>query len=185
MNDLQSAAHSTRPGRLLTAVLTCVLSSALTPLHADPLDAANRLLDASGTAEHFQRRTALQTSAIIRHYQVIVGTSSDITLPRSIREAISECYAREYHWDNFADGIARILASKLSPRQMRLLTDFYLSRSLPPSEIDAFKATIAMATEIERASADFILANSGSCVEQDARLILHHLREHTGASASD
>ncbi|MEX2468940.1 MAG: hypothetical protein WD396_04215, partial [Pseudohongiellaceae bacterium] len=155
------------------------------PLHADPLVAANRLLDASGTAANFQRRTVLQANAIIRHYQVIVGSSADATLPRSIREAIAACYTRVYHWDNFADGVAHILASKLSPQQMRLLTDFYLSRGLPPYEIEAFKATIAMATEIERASADFILANSDSCVEQDAVLILRYLRTRPRASASD
>jgi len=173
-----------RAGQWPAALLGCLLSFTTAPLHADPLLDANRLLEASGTPENFERLTASQATAIIRHYEVIVGSSADTTLPRAIREAIAACYARVYRWENFADGVARILASTLSPHQMRLLTDFYLSRGLPPYEIDTFKATIALAGEIERASADFILANSGSCVEQDARLILGYLRAQSATDQS-
>lgn len=186
MTDSSTPAHRLAAGNRLVAVLACLLAVTAPPLSADPLRDANRLLAASGTPENFQRLTARQTDAIIRHYQVIVGTSADTTLPLAIREAIAACYDRVYRWENFADGVARILTSKLSPLQMRLLTDFYLSRGLPPREIDTFKATIAMADEIERASADFILANSGSCVEHDARLILGYLRtQPTAAETSD
>ena len=176
MTESPPPARRLRAGKPLATVLACLLTVTAWPLGADPLRDATLLLEASGTPENFRRLAARQTDAIIRHYQVIVGTSADTTLPTAIREEITACYARVYHWENFADGVARILASKLSPQQMRLLTDFYLSRGLPPYEIDTFKATIAMAGEIERASADFILANSGSCVEQDARIILGYLR---------
>ena len=181
MTESPPPAHRPRAGNRLATVLACLLALATPPLTADSLRDANRLLEASGTPENFRRLTARQADAIIRHYEVIVGSSADTALPRTIREAIAACYARVYHWDNFADGDARILASNLTPQQMRLLTDFYLSRGLPPYEIQAFKATIAMAGEIERASADFILANSDSCVEQDAQLILGYLRTRSAA----
>ena len=149
---------------------------------ADPLQNARQLLEASGTAQHFQSLTQLQASAIIRHYEVIVASSTDDGLPGEIRAAISECYRKVYDWDNFKHGIARILASKLSPLQMQLLTDFYSSRGLPPQHIDTFKATIALADEIEAATAAYMFANSRSCVEHDARLIHAFVRSHQQAA---
>ena len=168
-----------RPGAVLLLALLLACLAAPAASAEDSLQHARQLLEASGTARHFQSLTRLQARAIIRHYEVIVASSTDHRLPGEIRAAISECYRQVYDWDNFKHGIARILASKLSPLQLQLLTDFYSSRGLPPQHIDTFKASIALADEIEAASAAYMFANSQSCVEHDARLIHAYLRNRS------
>lgn len=161
--------------RLIQCVLAVATGLTLSSAGADALDDAHRLLEVAGTGDHFESVARKQTRDIIRSYTLIVHNSVDVTLPETLRQELARCYARVYDWANFRSGIARILATTLSQKQMQLLIDFYRSRGLPPTEIDTFKATIALAEEIEKISADFIYRNSASCVESDARLILGYL----------
>lgn len=146
-------------------------------LLADELRDASRLLVVTNMEHQFEAMTALQTRNIIRTYDSIVATSSDISLPQSIKNRIAACYADTYAWEKFEPGIARIFADNLSAKELRLLIDFYRSRGLPPTEIGTFKNTIAKAEEIKQLSAEYIFSQSDGCVEQDARLILDYLDE--------
>lgn len=144
---------------------------------ADSIDEANRLLRVTGTGKLFDSTAREQAREIIRTYSLIVSSSADRTLPRNVRDAIAECYSRNYAWENFADGIARILADHLSEKEMRLLIGFYQNRGLPPMEIETFRQTVSKGNAIAAASADFIFRNSTGCVDRDARLIKRFLVE--------
>lgn len=148
---------------------------------ADAVDDAVRLLRAADAGSRFTAQAERQARGIIRTYASIVNMSVDAVLPQRIRRAIAECYASVYAWENFAPGIARILADELSRRQLRLLTDFYRSRALPPAEIPTFRDAIARARRVERAAADYIYSNSVGCVERDARLIMDWLGSRDAA----
>ncbi len=155
----------------LIIVLCCVAS----PIRADGLRDAMRLLHVTNTASRFESAALSQTRDIIRTYASIVSMSQEVHLPQRIRDSIAACYAEVYDWERFSTGIARILAENLSQKELRLLTDFYSDRGLPPWEIDTFKHIISKADRIARVSADFIYANSTSCVDRDAVLIHEYL----------
>lgn len=98
--------------------------------------------------------------------------SADVTLPAELTRKIHNCYTEAYAWENFEDGLAQILADNLTEKELQLLTDFYTNLGLPPFEIQNFRNTIAKSTLIQEVSLDYLLANSASCVESDAELIL-------------
>ena len=138
---------------------------------ADILKDANRLLKMTGTDSRFELVSTDQTKKIIRTYSSIVNMSEAVALPKNIKDSIANCYAEIYSWENFSDGIAKILVENLSPKEMNLLIDFYSNLGLPPREIDTFKSIIKKAERIEQISFEYIYENSGSCVRHDARLI--------------
>ena len=158
-------------GLLMIAAFACAPAAA----QDDSIDAANRLLRVTDTGELFNSTTQEQAREIIRTYSLIVANSADRSLPRHVRDAIADCYSRNFAWKNFADGIARILADHLSEKEMRLLIGFYQNRGLPPMEIDTFKQTVTKGDAIAAASAEYIYRNSTGCVGQDARLIKRFL----------
>ena len=141
------------------------------------IDEANRLLRVTGTGELFESASRQQARDIIRTYSLIVASSADRSLPKHVRDAITECYSRNYAWENFADGIARILADHLSERELTLLIGIYQNRGLPPMEIETFRQTVRKGDAIAAASAEYIYRNSTGCVGRDARLIKRFLAE--------
>lgn len=147
--------------------------------NADAIRDAKRLLQVTDTAGRFESMALQQTRDIIRTYASIVSMSVEVALPQQIKNHIAACYAEVYAWEQFQPGIAQILADNFSQKELRLLTDFYSNRGLPPMEIDTFKDIIARAEQIQRASADYIFANSASCVDRDARLIHDYLATRT------
>ena len=161
------------------ATLICIFSFAgLSAFGAEEsIDEANRLLRVTGTGELFESTTREQAREIIRTYSLIVSSSADRTLPRHVRDAIAECYSRTYAWENFAEGIARILADHLSEKELRLLIGIYQNRGLPPMEIETFRQTVRKGDAIAAASAEYIYDNSTGCADQDARLIKAFLAE--------
>ena len=143
----------------------------------ESLDEANRLLRVTSTGELFESASREQAREIIRTYSLIVASSADRTLPRHVRDAIAECYSRNYAWENFSEGIARILANHLSEKELRLLIGIYQNRGLPPMEIETFRQTVRKGDAIAAASAEYIYDNSTGCVDNDARLIKRFLAE--------
>lgn len=142
---------------------------------ADEIRDANRLLRASNVANHFQTRTLEQTRKIIRTYSSIVAMSAEVDLPQWIKREIAACYERTFAWENFEAGIAQIFLENFSADEMQLLTDFYRSRGLPPTEIENFKTAIAKGKLIQQLSADYISAQTAGCAEHDVKLILGYL----------
>jgi hypothetical protein len=138
---------------------------------------ANRLLRVSNVASQFESMTLLQTRNIIRTYSSIVAMSADVELPQWIKKEIAACYEQAFAWKKFEDGIAQILLDNFSKDEMSLLTDFYRSEGLPPTEIPNFKAAIAKGEMIQQLSADYIYANSEGCAEHDIDLILGFLAD--------
>lgn len=144
---------------------------------ADAFKAAQRLLQVADVQRHFETRTAQQVRAIIRSYASIVAMSVSIELPPELTRQISNCYMEVYAWENFEEGLARILAENLTEKELQLLTDFYDNLGLPPTQIQSFKETIAKAERIQEVSLEYMLSNSASCVEQDAALILDYVAQ--------
>lgn len=138
---------------------------------------ANRLLRASNVASQFESMTMLQTQNIIRTYSSIVAISADVELPQWIKLEIAACYEQAFAWGKFEDGIAQILLDNFSKDEMALLTDFYRSEGLPPTEIPNFKVAIAKGEMIQQLTADYIFANSDVCAEHDIDLILGFLAD--------
>lgn len=138
---------------------------------------ANRLLRASNVANHFESMTLLQTRNIIRTYSSIVAMSADVELPQWLKKDIAACYEQAFAWENFEDGIARILLDNFSADELSLLTHFYRSEGLSPTEITNFKATIAKGEMIQQLTADYIFSNSDGCAEHDIDLILGFLAD--------
>ena len=138
---------------------------------------ANRLLRVSNVASQFESMTLLQTRNIIRTYSSIVAISADVELPQWIKRDIAACYEQAFAWEKFEDGIAQILLDNFSNHEMILLTDFYRSKGLPPTEITNFKIAIAKGQMIQRLTADYIFANSEGCAEHDIDLILDFLAD--------
>ena len=161
-------------GLSLFSVLA-ITSLASSSVGADEIRDANRLLRASNAASHFETRTLQQARRIIRTYSSIVAMSADVELPQWIKMEIAACYEQTFAWENFEAGIARILQANFSADEMRLLTDFYRSEGLPPTEIDNFKAAIAKGEQIQQQSADYIYAPTDGCAEHDIELILGFL----------
>ena len=168
--------------RAATSFLIVSLLWVSSYVHADAVRDANRLLRVTNMGSRFESTALQQTREIIRTYASIVNMSVDITLPQQIKNSIADCYAEVYAWEHFQAGIARILADNLSQKELRLLTDFYSDRGLPPMEIDTFKRIVAKADHIQRISADYIFANSDSCVQRDAELIQDYLSGATTIS---
>lgn len=168
--------------------ISCLLLFTLLPLSpsvgADAISDANRLLRASNVANHFETRTLQQTRRIIRTYSSIVEMSADVELPQWIKNEIAACYERTFAWENFEAGIAQIFLKNLSSGEMRLLTDFYRSQGLPPTEIENFKAAIAKGNRIARLSADYIYAQTEGCAEHDIQLILGFLADGSQRTGS-
>ena len=100
-----------------------------------------------------------------------------LELPNLIRNAIANCYAREYAWHKFERGFAVILSQHLSAVQIDLLIGFYRNQGIPPNQIQRFKNAIASAGAIAVNSADLIYTTSPGCVQQDSRLITKYLFE--------
>ena len=138
---------------------------------------AGRLLRASNVAGHFESVTLLQTQNIIRTYSSIVATSADVELPQWIKKQIGTCYEQAFAWEKFEDGITQILLDNFSKAEMSLLTDFYRSEGLPPTEITNFKKAIAKGDIIQQLTADYIFANSDGCAKHDRDLILAFLAD--------
>jgi hypothetical protein len=142
---------------------------------ADDLRDANRLLRASNVASKFDATALRQTRNIIRSYSSIVAMSAEVELPQWIKLEIAACYQQAFAWENFKDGIAQILIENFSAGEMQLLTDFYQSEGLPPTQIANFKAAIAKGNLIQKLSTDYIFDHSEGCAEHDAELILSFL----------
>ena len=138
---------------------------------------ADRLLRVSNVASQFESMTLLQTQNIIRTYTSIVAMSSEVELPQWIKMEIAACYKQTFAWEKFEDGIAQILLDNFSNHEMILLTNFYRSEGLPPTEIPNFKAAIAKGEMIQQLTADYIFANSDGCAEHDIDLILGFLAD--------
>jgi hypothetical protein len=138
---------------------------------------ADRLLRVSNVASQFESMTLLQTRNIIRTYTSIVAMSADVELPQWIKMEIAACYEQRFAWEKFEDGIAQILLDNFSNHEMTLLTDFYRSEGLPPTEIPNFKAAIAKGEMIAQLTADYIFANSDGCAKHDIDLILGFLAD--------
>lgn len=150
----------------------------LTPaIDADEIRDANRLLRASNAANQFETRTQQQTRKIIRTYSSIVAMSADVELPQWIKAEIAACYEQTFAWENFEQGIAQILLENFSADEMQLLTDFYRSQGLPPTEIENFKAAIAKGNLIQQLSTDYIYAQTDGCAKHDVDLILGFLAD--------
>ncbi len=164
------------PGGAILICLCCVAGAAAAGAD-ESIEEANSLLRVTGTGEWFESAAREQAREIIRAYSLIVASSADRSLPRHIRDAIAECYSRNYAWENFAEGIARILADHLSKNELRLLIDIYQNRGLPPMDIETFRQTVRKGDSIAAASAEYIYRNSTGCVDQDARLIKRFLAE--------
>ncbi len=145
---------------------------------------ANRLLEVTGTGEMFDSATREQARQIIRAYSLIVASSADRALPPHVREAIAECYRHNYAWENFAEGIARILTDHLSDKEIRLLIGIHENRGLPPMEIEIFRQTVRKGDAIAAAGTDYIYRNSTGCAGRDARLIKRFLDGNLGAADS-
>ncbi|PCI75378.1 MAG: hypothetical protein COB20_13010 [SAR86 cluster bacterium] len=138
---------------------------------------ANRLLRVSNVASQFESMTLLQTRNIIRTYSSIVAMSADLELPQWIKIEIAHCYERAFAWEKFEEGIAEIFLENFSKAEMNLLTNFYQSEGLSPTEIANFKAAIAKGVRIQQLTADYIFANSEGCAEHDIDLILSFLAD--------
>ena len=100
-----------------------------------------------------------------------------LELPNLIRNAIANCYAREYAWHKFENGFAVILSQHLSAVQIDLLIGFYRNQGIPPNRIQDFKDAIASASAIAANSAELIYTTSLGCVQQDVQLISSYLSE--------
>ena len=100
-----------------------------------------------------------------------------LELPNLIRNAIANCYAREYAWHKFERGFAVILSQHLSAVQIDLLIGFYRNQGIPPNRIQHFKDAIASASAIAANSAELIYTTSPGCVQQDVQLISRYLSE--------
>ena len=156
------------------SLITCMLL-VTSHVHSDAIRDANRLLQVTNLGKQFELTAQRQTRDIIRTYVSILSMSLKVALPEQIKNKIASCYAEVYAWENFHPGIAQIFADNLNQKELRLLIDFYRDLGLPPMEIRAFKDLISKAEQIQRMSAEYILVNSGSCVDQDAGLIHGYL----------
>ncbi|GJM13434.1 MAG: hypothetical protein DHS20C12_18370 [Pseudohongiella sp.] len=138
---------------------------------------ANRLLRASNVANQFESMTRQQTRNIIRTYSSIVAMSADVELPQRLKLEIAACYQQAFAWEKFEEGIAQILLENFSGAEIELLTNFYQSEGLPPTEIENFKAAISKGRMIQQLTADYISANSNGCTQHDIDLILAFLAD--------
>lgn len=151
--------------------LICLLLASPSANPDEPFRNASRLLELTNTGEQFETVVVRQTKKIIRTYSSIVNMSKSVVLPTDIKEQIENCYARVYSWDKFSQGIAEILAEKLTLSEIKLLIEFYSDRGLPPTEIGAFKSLLKKSQAIEKTSLQYIYENSASCVVEDTLLI--------------
>ncbi len=176
MFSLSSPAKSQHsPRRPLAMVALLVLCSP--GVSADPVRDAERLLRVADAQAKFEYRAQRQAQRIIHNYIVIVSRNTDYRLPVPVRQQIAACYSQAYRWENFAAGIARILADNLSGEELEVLIDFHRNLGLPPNKIQVFKDTVAKVGLIHEQSADYIFSSSPGCVDQDVEVILRHLRE--------
>lgn len=157
-----------------TAAIALCLSCAA---KADSLQSARVLLRVSNTAQQFDRQTQHHVTQVLRTYSSIVAMETGLELPNLIRNAIANCYAREYAWQKFERGFAVILSQHLSAVQIDLLIGFYRNQGIPPNGIQHFKDAIASASAIAANSAELIYTTSPGCVQQDAQLISRYLSE--------
>lgn len=160
---------------LLLVVLAFVTSTAPTLVAADASRDANRIIRLTNISEQFESARRQQTRDIIRTYAIIVSTNSDHELPASVKREISSCYERVYHWANFEQGIVDILLDNFSEKELGLLVDFYKNRSLPPTEIGAFKDIVAKGALIQHLGADYIFSMSDGCVEEGKDAVMAYL----------
>jgi hypothetical protein len=153
-----------------------LLFLALSPqTFGDPLSDARRLLQLTEAAREFELATRQQANTVIRTYASIVAMSTEQELPGSIKQEIARCYQQTYAWELFEPGIAEIFAANLSATELQLLIDFYNDKSVPPSQIDTFKALIARADVVEQMAIDYIFDQSEGCDARNVELILNFL----------
>ena len=137
----------------------------------EPFRDASRLLELTDIGAQFETVVVNQTKKIIRTYSSIVNMSESLVLPTDIKEQIEDCYAKVYAWDQFSQGIAEILAEKLTLSEIKLLIAFYSNLGLPPREIGTFKSLLEKSEAIEKTSLQYIYEKSASCVVKDTLLI--------------
>lgn len=156
----------------------CLLSLLLfhSSAGADDIRDASRLLRASNVENQFELMTQQQTRRIIRTYSSIVSMSAELELPQWIKLEIASCYERAFAWDKFEEGIVDIFLENFSSDEMHLLTDFYNSEGLPPTEIENFKVAIAKGELIQQLTSEYIYSNSEGCAQHDIDLILSFLQ---------
>lgn len=142
---------------------------------ADASRDASTLIRLSNVRELFESTRERQTRSVIRTYASIVRTESGQLLPHRIREQIALCYAERYHWPLFEDGIVNILLTNLSETEIKLLLDFYRNRSVPPTEITAFRGIVAKGELIQSLSAEHIFNTTEGCIEQGTEAVLNFL----------
>jgi hypothetical protein len=159
--------------KIAAAVFICILVSQYAV--ADKLSDAHRLLRITEIGEQFDITAKRQTSDILRTYSSIVVMSTDVTLPESLIQQISNCYSTTYTWKNFEPGIAQIFADNLSQLELRLLLDFFSDKSVPPTQIERFKNLRDKAGTIEQLAIDYMFSHSDGCDEQNVDLILAYL----------
>lgn len=138
---------------------------------------AAKLIELTNIREQFELARQQQTRQIIRTYASIVNNESGHELPVAVKRQISLCYEQKYDWSNFEDGIIDILMGTFSEEELGMLLDFYRNRSVPPTEIDAFKNIVAKGELIQRLGAEHIFAMTNGCVEQGTEAVLKYLRE--------
>ena len=122
-------------------------------------------------------QTQNHVTQLLRTYSSIVAMEAGVELPNLIRNAIANCYAREYAWHKFERGFTIILSRHLSAAQIELLIGFYRNQGIPPNQIQLFKDAVASATAIAANSAELIYTTSPGCVRQDAQLISRYLSQ--------
>lgn len=158
--------------------LVMMLLTLLAPgVNADSVRDAERLLHVADAEAKFEYRAQRQAQHIIQNYTIIVSRNTDYRLPAPVRQQIAACYRQAYRWENFATGIARILADNLSGEELELLIDFHRNLGLPPNKIQVFRDTVAKVGLIHEQSAAHIFSSSPGCVDRDAEIILQHLRD--------
>ena len=177
--EIRSGRLPCKPLPRWTAALLLVSMLLAAPAEAEPsaedLDAAEQLLRVADIGNRFEFLAQQQAQQIIYNYGVIVQRTTDYRLPLVIERRIADCYQNVYRWEFFAEGIAHIVAENFSGEELALLIDFHRNLGLPPNKIDLFRSTTRKASVIRQQSIDYIFANSASCVDQDAELIIQHL----------
>ena len=169
---------------LLFSLLGLSLWSAASGADSGQLQQAELLLKITSTGEHFNRQAAFQADAIVRTYASIVNTSTGIHLPILLQRRIADCFRTVYDWENFAPGIAEIVAQQLSGEELDLLVDFYRDRSVPPPQISAFRAGMEKAPAITELATDYIFRTASDCQQSSVRLIRRYVDGQKSAMGS-
>lgn len=156
-----------------------ILVTVMVDGEADNLEEAHRLLKATSIAEDYEQASRDLAAEIVRTYASIIASATDVRLPLSLQRQIAGCYAANFAWERFENGIAQIFADNMSTEELALLIDFFSDRSIPPPSIGQFRVLIAKADIIEQLAVDFIFRNSEGCDEKNVALILAFLASYS------